>query len=102
MDSIFESSEEIASITTKKRQLESDEVFIANASEKRTKVFPRSGKWTLEEESFAKQLIVNFETGLLKDCSDGCTLRAYLAKKLNCAPMRISKKFAGQCIGKVY
>ena len=28
-------------------------------------------------------------------------MRAYLARKLNCAPMRISKKFAGRCIGKL-
>lgn len=62
---------------------------------------PRSGKWTLEEASFANRLIVEFEAGSLLDCDDGCTLRSYLARKLNCAPMRISKKFAGQCIGKV-
>jgi len=62
---------------------------------------PRSGKWSPEEETFANRLIVEFESGSLLDCEDGCTLRSYLAKKLNCAPMRISKKFAGQCIGKV-
>jgi len=63
---------------------------------------PRSGKWSTEEETFANRLIVEFEAGSLVDCEDGCTLRSYLAKKLNCAPMRISKKFAGQCIGKVF
>ncbi|KAJ1430832.1 hypothetical protein B484DRAFT_328180 [Ochromonadaceae sp. CCMP2298] len=62
---------------------------------------PRSGKWTVEEEAFANRLISEFESGSLGDCEDGCTLRSYLARKLNCAPMRISKKFAGQCIGKV-
>lgn len=62
---------------------------------------PRSGKWTTEEENFAKRLIMEFESGLLRDCEEGCTLRAYLARRLNCAPMRISKKFAGKCIGKV-
>lgn len=62
---------------------------------------PRSGKWSAEEESFANSLIVDFETGTLADCEEGCTLRSYLARKLNCAPMRISKKFAGRCIGKV-
>lgn len=62
---------------------------------------PRSGKWSPEEEVFANRLIAEFEAGSLMDCEDGCTLRSYLAKKLNCAPMRISKKFAGQCIGKV-
>lgn len=62
---------------------------------------PKSGKWTVEEETFAKKLIIDFEAGNLADCADGCTLRAYLSRKLNCAPMRISKKYAGQCIGKV-
>ena len=61
----------------------------------------RSGKWSGEEETFANQLVIDFETGALRDCEDGCTLRSYLARKLNCAPMRISKKFAGRCIGKV-
>lgn len=62
---------------------------------------PKSGKWSIEEENYANELIQQFEAGTLMDCVDGCTLRAYLSKKLNCAPMRISKKFAGQCIGKV-
>lgn len=62
---------------------------------------PRSGKWSAEEERFANKLIVKFELGTLIDCPEGSTLRSYLSKKLNCAPMRISKKFAGQCIGKV-
>lgn len=61
----------------------------------------RAGKWSTEEESFAKKLIIQFESGTAKDCEEGCTLRAYLARRLNCAPMRVSKKFAGKCIGKV-
>lgn len=62
--------------------------------------FPRSGKWNPEEELYANRLIQEFESGTLVDCEEGSTLRSYLAKKLNCAPMRISKKFAGLCIGK--
>ena len=61
----------------------------------------RSGKWSADEESFANKLVYDFETGCLEDCEEGTTLRSYLARKLNCAPMRISKKFAGRCIGKV-
>lgn len=61
----------------------------------------RSGKWSSEEECFANRLVFEFERGSLVDCEDGCTLRSYLARKLNCAPMRISKKFAGRCIGKM-
>ena len=62
---------------------------------------PRAGKWTADEEHFANQLISQFEAGTLIDCEEGWTLRAYLSKRLNCQPMRISKKFAGKCIGKV-
>ena len=45
-------------------------------------------------------LIEMFDKGQLADCMTGSTLRAYLAQKLHCAPMRISKKFAGKGIGK--
>lgn len=58
------------------------------------------GKWTAEEEQEARELIEKFTNGSLQDCEEGATLRSYLAKRLNCAPMRISKKFAGLCIGK--
>jgi|MDSY01.1.fsa_nt_gb hypothetical protein len=61
----------------------------------------RRGKWTAEEQAYADRLIRNFENGLLP-LENGATLRAYLSKKLNCDPMRISKKFAGaRCLGKV-
>lgn len=60
----------------------------------------RRGKWTAEEQAYADRLIRNFEAGLLP-LENGATLRAYLSKKLNCDPMRISKKFAGaRCLGK--
>jgi hypothetical protein len=60
----------------------------------------RSGKWTKEEEVYADALIEKFESGTLTDCAKGRTLRAYLSKKLNCIPMRVSKKYGGKCIGK--
>lgn len=60
----------------------------------------RVGKWTPEEEAYADALIEKFEAGTLMDCPAGKTLRAYLSQKLNCIPMRVSKKYAGQCIGK--
>lgn len=60
----------------------------------------RSGKWLPEEEAYAAQLIAAFEGGVAADCANGATLRSYLAAKLHCAPMRISKKFAGRGIGK--
>jgi len=61
----------------------------------------RSGKWVAEEEAYANLLIEAFEKGVASDCTNGSTLRSYLATKLQCAPMRISKKFAGKGIGKM-
>ncbi len=57
-------------------------------------------QWTREEEAYAQRLIHEFELGTISDCANGTTLRAFLASKLNCAPMRISKKYAGMAIGK--
>ena len=57
-------------------------------------------KHTQEEEHYANALIEEFEKGTIIDCENGCTLRSYLSRKLNCAPMRISKKYAGKSIGK--
>jgi len=52
----------------------------------------RRGKWTTEEENYAQMLIECFKDGTLPDAENGTTLRCYLSRKLNCAPMRISKK----------
>ena len=53
-----------------------------------------------EEEEYTTRIIHFFRTGLLTP-PDGMTLRSYLADKLNCDPMRITKKFAGaSCLGK--
>lgn len=60
----------------------------------------RSGKWTPEEEEYADLLIELFEKGHI-DEKNGCTLRSFLSRKLHCAPMRISKKYAGKGIGKM-
>lgn len=62
----------------------------------------RRGKWTSDEEKYAAALIEAFRKGIrVGDVEDGCTLRAHLARKLQCAPMRISKKFSGASIGKM-
>lgn len=58
----------------------------------------RRGKWTQEEERFADHLIQEFEKGTVHGCENGCTLRAFLSRKLHCAPMRISKKYAGKLL----
>ncbi|KAF4044323.1 hypothetical protein GN244_ATG03412 [Phytophthora infestans] len=60
----------------------------------------RKGKWTEEESRYAAQLTNYFKEGLLP-IERGTMLRLYLSQKLNCEPMRITKKFTGgECIGK--
>ncbi|KAH9114675.1 hypothetical protein AeMF1_011253 [Aphanomyces euteiches] len=60
----------------------------------------RKGKWTDEESRYAEQMTYYFKEGLLP-LEKGTMLRMYLAEKLNCEPMRITKKFTGdECIGK--
>lgn len=56
----------------------------------------RRGKWTAEEEEYALFIIQEFEKGTLRECENGTTLRSFLSRKLHCAPMRISKKYAGR------
>mmetsp|Transcript_26594 Transcript_26594/g.26841 ORF Transcript_26594/g.26841 Transcript_26594/m.26841 type:complete len:188 (+) Transcript_26594:79-642(+) len=61
--------------------------------------FFRTGKWTMEEENFASKLIELFHAGqIYAGVYEGQTLRSYLARRLKCKPMRISKKFPGQNI----
>ena len=53
----------------------------------------------MEEEEYATRYIHYFSSGLLA-LPDGKTLRASLAEKLHCDPMRITKKYAGaSCLG---
>lgn len=60
----------------------------------------RRGKWTAEEEAYVARVIQDFNSGYL-DAPAGTTLRTYLSEKLQCDPMRITKKFTGDaCIGK--
>lgn len=73
---------------------------IAEEDQKNSSKHTRKGKWTLEEEDYVSALISQFDSGCI-DIPEGTTLRAYLAEKLNCDPMRITKKFTGQdCLGK--
>merc|ERR1719352_871414 len=60
----------------------------------------RRGNWTTEEQAFSEVLIQYFLAGVVPDCADGTTLRAFLSNRLHCAPMRITKKFAGATLGK--
>ena len=53
----------------------------------------------LEEEEYATRFIHYFSSGLLA-LPEGKTLRASLSDKLQCDPMRITKKYAGaSCLG---
>jgi hypothetical protein len=57
----------------------------------------------VEEERYTNKVIEAFKTGTLQLSSTdkNITLRAYLAEKLGCDPMRITKKFTGaSCLGK--
>ena len=60
----------------------------------------RKGKWTAEEEAYSNKIISLFNKGLLPIAA-GTTLRSFLSDKLQCDPMRITKKYSGaSCIGK--
>ena len=52
----------------------------------------RSGAWTPAEVAYAYALAGAFRTGLLSGVSSDCTMREYIAGKLNCDGMRVSKK----------
>ena len=54
----------------------------------------------VEEEEYTSRVIQDFNSGFL-NAPAGTTLRSYLSDKLQCDPMRITKKFTGEsCIGK--
>ena len=57
----------------------------------------RRGKWSDEEEAYAQAAIRDFNSGHL-NAPLGITLRTYLSDKLQCDPMRITKKFTGDCL----
>jgi hypothetical protein len=70
------------------------------ASKSLSTIYTRSGPWTHEEECYAAGLIEYFYKGVL-DIPEGTTLRAFLATKLLCNPMRVSKKLATETIAQV-
>jgi len=92
-----ESAQTVPQMTVKKAidQYEADE-----GCNLRQKQHFRRGKWTPEEEAFAERLIKEFDRGYL-DIQCGTTLRNFLSSKLNCDPMRITKRYSGSsAIGK--
>jgi hypothetical protein len=88
------------------RQREQD--FCQHMKKSVSKVQPREhlshvsrvGYWLPEEEAYAWALIQSFRNSFLLTRPPHSTLRAYLASRLQCSPMRISKKLAtGQMAG---
>mmetsp|Transcript_33259 Transcript_33259/g.33878 ORF Transcript_33259/g.33878 Transcript_33259/m.33878 type:complete len:160 (-) Transcript_33259:289-768(-) len=57
----------------------------------------RRGRWTVDELIYAKRLMKLFKEGKLSKHSYSTpqSMRCFLASKLNCAVMRVSKKFSG-------
>ena len=60
---------------------------------------PRSGTWTKEEEDFVEAILSLFEDGAFP-LVNGTPVRFILARLLNCTPMRLSKKFQKNPLGK--
>ncbi|OQR97375.1 hypothetical protein THRCLA_06997 [Thraustotheca clavata] len=59
----------------------------------------RSGKWTKQEEKFVTMIVDEFDHGTFP-LANGTPVRLVLAKLLNCSPMRLSKKFQKNALGK--
>ncbi|KAF0696471.1 Aste57867_12766 [Aphanomyces stellatus] len=53
----------------------------------------RIGAFSHEELIYVEYLSEEFKAGRLEGIANGTSLRLWLAKQLNCAPMRLSKKF---------
>ncbi|RHY26841.1 hypothetical protein DYB32_007232 [Aphanomyces invadans] len=51
-----------------------------------------SGRWLHAEEVYVDLAIACFLDGILDDCPDGTTLRQYIAHRLSCDDMRVTKK----------
>ena len=58
----------------------------------------RQGNWTSEEKAYAEKLLELLQSGRLPEGperpDDGVGCRAWLAGRLNCRSMRVTKKFA--------
>lgn len=64
--------------------------FLQNARAQNIPV--RAGKWNPEEDAYLRKLVELFCLGVLDDVEQKSSMRAWLARMLNCCPMRISKK----------
>lgn len=95
--SVLDGSNQVKKITPKRMR---NPKLASRSTKSKARPGLRKGKWTEEESRYAAQLITYFKEGLLP-LERGTMLRLYLSQKLNCEPMRITKKFTGgECIGK--
>lgn len=59
----------------------------------------RKGKWSIDEHKYANMMMKQFQLGALP-LADGLHLRVFMANMLQCDPLRVTKKYVGQAIGK--
>lgn len=103
---LIELGYDVKRIVSERKQLHLPKVKTLNSSSNGTTMKPveqlRKGHWSVEEEKYAEKLVEGFFLGVLA-LDKGTALRSFLASRLNCHPMRISKKFAKQAkLGKSY
>uniref|UniRef100_A0A7S3JWH6 Uncharacterized protein n=1 Tax=Aureoumbra lagunensis TaxID=44058 RepID=A0A7S3JWH6_9STRA len=73
-------------------QPQEQQQFFQQSNGKRPNKY-RTGHWTHDEEVYADKVKELFMIGKIPYCPEEITLRALLAKLLNCTPMRVSKKY---------
>lgn len=100
---LIELGYDVKRIVSERKQLHLPKLKTANGTMMMKQVEKlRKGHWSLEEEKYAEKLVEGFFLGVLA-LDKGTALRSFLASRLNCHPMRISKKFAKQAkLGKSY
>ncbi|ETK85820.1 hypothetical protein F441_09597 [Phytophthora nicotianae CJ01A1] len=74
-------------------------VLVFRESKNRSNTSARKGKWSIDEHKYANLLMKQFKLGALP-LADGLHLRVFMANMLQCDPLRVTKKYTGQAIGK--
>jgi hypothetical protein len=74
-------------------------VFVFREGKRRSNSGARKGKWSIDEHKYANMMMKQFQLGALP-LLDGLHLRVFIANLLQCDPLRVTKKYAGQAIGK--
>ncbi|KAJ0407966.1 hypothetical protein ATCC90586_001994 [Pythium insidiosum] len=85
--------EDSAHVTAEPSAADSPRSVDAELEEFPSSVPQRIGSWSTEEQIYASALIDAFLQGRVQ-CATGTSLRAFLAERLSCNPMRVSKKLA--------